>query len=221
MDTNSLNEMKADYALEAAIYRGLLGLLDPRPVEGFRADGIPQVIHFENLPIQVIVQDTAGLIDINDSGSALLEHLFQSAGLDNDQAAILAARILKWRTETAPFRTIDELNLVPGVTPDLYRKIAGTLTVHSHQPVFDPAVAPKEVLLTLPSLAPEDVDNVMASRAGHSPSPQPAAGKAFAIDASIVTNVQRFEKRAVIRITGNSRDPFAVLVWARTKSLPF
>lgn len=221
MGENSLNETRVNYALEAAIYRGLIGLLDPRPAARFRVDGVPQVIRFEKLQIRVIVQDTAGLIDLNDSGSDILERLFQSTGLDKDQAAGLSAQVIKRRTETALFRTIDELKLVPGITPGLYTKLAAALTVHSHQPFFDPAIAPKDVLLTLPSLTADDVDRVMASRAGMVPGVQPVAGKAFAVDASTTTNTQSFEKRAVILITGNSRNPFAVLAWGQTSLSPF
>ena len=64
----------------------------------------------------------------------------------------------------ANFETIEEVQRVLGMTPEIYAKIADLITVHSRQPGIDPAGASRGVLLAIPSLTPEIVDDYIARR---------------------------------------------------------
>ena len=65
---------------------------------------------------------------------------------------------LGYKPANAPFQAIEELQLVLGMRPDLYRRIAPSITVFSRLPGINPAIASREVLLALPNVTPEMVD---------------------------------------------------------------
>ena len=51
-----------------------------------------------------------------------------------------------------------------GVTPDIYKKIATTLTVHSQQSTVNPVFADSKVLSAVPGMTPEDVSEYIQQR---------------------------------------------------------
>jgi len=48
--------------------------------------------------------------------------------------------------------------------PDIYRRLAPSITVYSRLPGVNPALASREVLLAIPGLTPEVVDDYIARR---------------------------------------------------------
>ena len=127
----------------------------------------------------------------------------------------------------APFETIDELRQVLGMSDDLFRKLELLVTVHSRQPGINVAVAPREVLLALPGATPEQVDAFLEQRRIllDQGLPAPAvpgvqglsAGaivSAFSIQVeAVLGDNARFFRAAVVRLTGNPREPVAILDW--------
>ena len=95
----------------------------------------------------------------------LLRGMFLSIGLADDEAAKIVDAILDWRDAdsfkrpngaeepeyraaglpykpaNAPFQAIEELQLVLGMRPDIYRRIAPMITVFSRQPGVNPQLA--------------------------------------------------------------------------------
>ncbi len=127
----------------------------------------------------------------------------------------------------APFETIDELRQVLGMSDDLFRKLELLVTVHSRQPGINAAVAPREVLLALPGATPEQVDIFLEQRrilleqglaAPAVPGVQGLSAGAIVsvfsiqVEAVLSDNV-RFFREAVVRLTGNLKEPLAVLDW--------
>ena len=81
----------------------------------------------------------------------------------------------------APFETIGEVARVLGMTPAIYSRIVGSVTVYSRQAGVNPLTASREVLLALPNADASVVDAYVASReealrAGTPPPPYAGAG---------------------------------------------
>jgi general secretion pathway protein K len=127
------------------------------------------------------------------------------------------------------FQTVDELKLVMGMTHDLFKRVEPAITVYSQRPMINMATAPREALLALPTFDAEKADAVLAARSGEdhpdtvadattnaSPTIQPLSlfGLAFAIHVELLdSEFSGFAKEAVVRITGDPRQPYWVLSW--------
>ena len=251
---NALRIMNDDAAGEAAIALATLALLDPRSDRRWRVDGAPQAFDFDGRRIVVSVQDELGRIDLNQAEGALLVRLFESVGLDPAASDALVDKILDWRDanplrrlngakgaeyreagyeygpRNGPFQSLDELKLVMGMTPEIFARVEGALTVYSGHPRFDPQVAPAEALLALPAMGAAQAAALMASRALPAPGPADAAsaspngigdplmalkGRAFTILAHVQAADHVATRKATIRISGNPIQPYWVLNWQR------
>jgi general secretion pathway protein K len=235
---NGFDVAQIEAVAEAAINRAVLGLLEPRPEARWRADGTPYEFSFDGARIEVQIQDELGRIDLNRADGSVLISLLQSAGLDPRSASSLVDKILDWR-EASPFKrlngakerdyrdagyayrprngafqSLDELKLVMGMTPELFRRVEPALTIYSGRPTLDPQVAPRAALLALPTMDESKIAALIAARAGPAPfSALPLQGRAFAVSARIETPVRTIGREAVIRMTDNPVEPFWILSW--------
>lgn len=129
------------------------------------------------------------------------------------------------------FQRVDELMLVMGVTPDLFRKVEPALTVYSHQPTVELMTAPREALLALSLPNGESVDRFISKRSGTdaaassmTPSVNPAAAidltdRPCAIRAEVPLATGRvYRREAVIRFTGDPQQPFLIQNWQEARS---
>ena len=235
---NSLDLTRMEALSEAAVHRAALGLLESRPAARWRRDGVPYEFSFDGIPITVRVQDELGRIDVNRADGSLLIRLFESAGLDAQSASVLVDRILDWR-DTGPlkrlngakereyrdagyayrprsgaFQSLDELKLVLGMTPDLFRRVERALTIYSGRQFIDAAVAPREVLLALPNADGSSVDGQIASRTAETvASALPLPGRAFTVATRFHQSDRTVGHDAVIRMTDDPVKPFWILSW--------
>ncbi|OYD25665.1 type II secretion system protein GspK [Oceanimonas baumannii] len=79
--------------------------------------------------VEVAVQDLAGLLSLHYLRKAELTRLF-TAYTDEQHAAQIVNNIIRWQQEdsddeqrlerNAPFRSLDELMLIPGITPEMF-----------------------------------------------------------------------------------------------------
>jgi len=246
---NALVAARTDAVAEAAVNRAVLALLDLRPEMRWRVDGVPQVFSFDGTPVRISIQDETGRIDLNRADGSLLVGLFQSAGLDPQAAANLVDKILDWRDASpmkrlngakeadyraagrsygprnGPFQSVDELRLVLDMTPKLFQRVEGALTVYSGRQFIDPQVAPPEALLALPTMDAARVAAVLAARAqqgaasgsalpGDVVDPlNPFKGRAFSIHAEIANPAGVVTRDAAVRLTGDPAQPYWVLRW--------
>ena len=129
--------------------------------------GIPSERGVETVEIgparlAVRIFPASGFIDLNHALPDTLVRLFvQGGGLDDAQAESLAEAVLEYRegpgsrrreameTYRGPFRVIEDLALVPGITGDLRDKISSLVTVYSRNAEVNPHAAPHEVLLVI------------------------------------------------------------------------
>jgi len=179
--------------LDAAVARAILALDDTRVSERRRVDGYSYAFAYDNVPMKVSIQDEEGKFDLNEADDDTLVPLFESAGVDAKTAAVLADRIVEWRTEPtsddahtlhggtdadygaagvpwrprhADFQSVAELNLVLGMTPALFARIRPEITVYSRNDSPDEDVASQLVLNALYPGNPAQVQKIMSQHSG-------------------------------------------------------
>jgi general secretion pathway protein K len=120
--------------------------------------------------VGVQINDTAGLIDINVAPLDVIELLLLGVDVPRPEASRLAAAIQDFRDpddvttfggaeaieykqagrsygpKNAPLDSVDELDQVLGMSPDLLARLLPLITVHSRASGIDPSVAPLALL---------------------------------------------------------------------------
>ncbi len=138
--------MQAGFALAAAD-AGLAG------ADAWPTDGTPREVSLGVGTAQVAIRDQSALIDVNLAGEDVLAHLFLSVTGDPVLADHLTESVADWRDldqlrhangaeaedyrragkawgpRDGPFVRVAELQLVMGMTPDIYGQVAPQLTV--------------------------------------------------------------------------------------------
>lgn len=237
---------------DAGVHRGLYELAKPASdAERWKADGRVNVFSLEDGEIRLVMRDESAKIDLNTASDALFKGLLLSAGLGEEGANQLMDAILDWRDTddltrpqgaerdqyeslgmpyipaNAPFKTVAELQSVIGVTPGLYRKLAGALTVFSRQVGINSTIAPRQALLALPNVTEGDVDAYLAQReemlaAGQAPLPFPQAAGFETGATTQVYNLRsiakasdgtQFIREAVVKVAQDPKRPFNILLW--------
>jgi len=244
----------ADAGIERAIFEAYRG--DNAP-DVWKRDGTMHDWSFDGVPVRIGMRDESAKIDINVAPDALLRGLFVSAGLNDDQASSLLDAVLDWRDPdslkrlhgaeeadyraagldygpaNAPFQAIEELQLVLGMRPEIFHCIAPSITVYSRQPGVDVQAATRDVLLAIPGLTPEVVDDYVArredARANGQPLPPfPQAG-GFASGNSLVLSVTSearledgtfFSREAVALMRPAPRKPVTFVAWREGTPTP-
>jgi general secretion pathway protein K len=248
---NSISMARASAAADAGVQRALLDAFRGDTTPGvWKRDGQAHDWVFDGIPVRVEMRDESAKIDINTAAEPLLKGMLLSVGLQDDEATRLLDAILDWRDAdslkrpngaeepeyraaglsygpaNAPFEAIEELQLVLGMTPEIYRRIAPMITVYSKQPGVNTTVASRDVLLAIPGVTPDIVDDFLRRRAdaaaNNQPLPALIQGAAYSAGASMVTNVRAearlddgtyFAREAVALLRSLPKRPMAFVVW--------
>ncbi len=223
LEAGAWRTAQGDAIAEAAINRTILSLMDTRggapPL-----DGTVETVSFGNVAAHVAVQDEAGKIDLNFADRNTLKGLFASAGSSDDDAGTLADEIMARRAPPDPlhppanpivFRSVDEVLGLPHMTRALFMHVAPELTVYSKSASVDTNVASRDVLLVLPGMNAEKVDDVLKARAAQLPGNSAAAatGHAYMISVALTNASVRVTRRAVVQFTGDETKPYLFLAW--------
>jgi len=133
-----------------------------------------------------------------------------------------------------PFQSIDELELVMGMTPELYQRIESALTIYSQRPSINVDTAPREALMALPTFDAENADAYVKVRSGVFLDSSAAIGAggtdssgvpprmqplslvwiSFSIWAEpFIDSLPVLAREAVIRISGDAHRPYWILWW--------
>jgi general secretion pathway protein K len=244
---------RAEAAADGAIQRALYEMIQP-PTDAaavWKTDGRPYRVVWPDTEVEVAILEESARIDLNAASDTLLRGLLLSVGVDAESAESLVDAIVDWRDaddlvrprgaeqaayvaagmdhvpSNGNFQTVDELRLVLGMTPELYKRIADALTVYSGQSGINGVVAPRQVLLALPGATPEDVDAYIAARAAYqaenlTPPVFPPATAFASGGAGSVYNLRAratlpdgtyFIREAVARVTRDRSRPFIFLDW--------
>jgi general secretion pathway protein K len=226
--------------VDAAVNLTVLALLNPKAAQ-WPVNGAPVAVPFAGHDVQVSVQDEAGKIDLNTTGEPILRQLLIGAGLDAEAARGLAESIVAWRESeessrargrsigvsaagygprNALFQSVEELQLVPGMTQELYRRIAPLLTVYSQTPWIDPAFSSVAVLTVLSAVdgnAEAALRRLKEEGLGVRPPAASAGvvlGHAYTITAELHGDAAaRVVRTAIVRVTGQPRAPLLIYRW--------
>lgn len=224
----------ASGALAAGIADGLLQLtaLDlahaSQAARGARADGSWRACRWSKAAqAWISVQDQNGLVDLNMASAPLMIALLRGLGLPPDQALVMSGAMRDYRDadsnagqggpepsaypgrpfgpKNAPFDAVEELDQIPGMTPELLQRLRSLATVSSQQPGIDFAAAPDALLQAL-----------HISRAAGASSP--FAGARGSPVSAITVAVQladgtRFVRRALLEWTDQPNQPFVTTSW--------
>jgi general secretion pathway protein K len=121
----------------------------------------------------------------------------------------------------APFQSVDEVLLVPGMTTMLFKQIKPALTVYSGRQFVDTRIAPPETLLALAAMSSDRSESqVFARISQRSPSIAPERespislrGRAFTVRSEFQRSDAAVVREATVRLTDNPDQPFWILSW--------
>lgn len=211
-------------AADGAVHQAVFHLLDPtRP---WPADGVPRELRVADARVVLRIEDEGGKVNPNLAPPELLAALLRRVGADGGAADEIATRLVQWRSAPEPseppgvrvapyrqaglpygppgepFRSLDELGAVPGVTPPLLVRLLPHLSVLTDA-APDPVVAGPVVRQAL-----RDAGQRPAANERRPP-------RTVGITAEVAGDLGgRFVRHAVVRLgTGSKEAPFRVLAW--------
>src|SRR5262249_30507353 len=127
-----------------------------------------------------------------------------------------------YRPRHGPFRSVDELKLVLGITPNLFDRIRPAITVYTRKPSIDPSVAPREALAALYIDNPTALEQELDRRNGSSNGTRSdgviapgvsTAGRVFSVTVTLAKGDRHYRRSAVVLPTGDDSEPFLTLAW--------
>ncbi|HEX6841510.1 MAG TPA: hypothetical protein VF113_08270 [Stellaceae bacterium] len=254
---NHYESARARAIADAGVSLAIFGILDPAPEAQWPADGRLREVSYADGTIRIRIQDEGGKIDLNAAPPELLAGLLgTTGGLSPADAASLAQAIDQYRQalqqadaavgsrgtlrsmvrrQANAFRVIEDLRLVPGVTREIYDRIAPFITVYSGVGDIDPLTAPPEVLRSLPGVNAGEVGAFLAARAQQGPIPGqlpplsgPAGGSlahrvlqnATILSEGKTANGTTFSRSAVVSLSADPTAPYSILSWRQVRRDP-
>ncbi|MEY2113990.1 general secretion pathway protein GspK [Rhodanobacter sp. FW106-PBR-R2A-1-13] len=233
-------QTQAHYAAEAGLMRAAYALQDPQPARRWIGDGRPYAFDYDHARVVVSAIDEGGKVDLNAASPEVLRGLFQAAGLKAAEAQAMAGHVLDWRNPIVlegdaasrraaykaagrdygprggPFASIEELQMVLGMTPALYRRVAPAVTVWAGTASPDPNTAPPLALAAIPGLTPVQLEQIRAARQRNAADPRLVLnnGTTHSIRSeATLADGTRAILRATIRLQAGQAQPYLVLRW--------
>lgn len=172
-----------DGGLQAAGYLLFAAERDYSSVNGM-------TLRFRSGSVRLAVADEGGRVDLNASDPQLLSGLFAAIAGASMSPSAFAARIADWRDEEAeaseggaeaeayeeaglsyrpangPFRSVEELRLLLGLSAADYRRLAPYVTVYNPLGTVDAYSAPPTVLRAVPDMDRQAIERLLAGRRG-------------------------------------------------------
>ncbi|MGY3149336.1 general secretion pathway protein K [Bradyrhizobium sp. USDA 3397] len=235
----AVSQLRGRMIADGAINRAILSLLDPRDPVRLPLDGAPREINFLGARVVLSCESEAGKLDLNAASPQQLISILQAQGLSNDEAEFIAQQIEVWRsplrnspvepvlalyTEAgrtygprfAPFRSVDELRLVIGMTDALQAAVAPFTTVWSSSGTVDLSVAKDALLRVLAAGSDNFASAQLAARQNGNAAGAArvaAVGEAITIVATAEFSDMTVRRSASIQISGDRDEPYRVLAW--------
>ncbi len=187
---NRVDALQARSAAEAGLFSAIDMLATQQGEKGhlLRTDGDIYRMSYHGVALSVRVLDEAGKMDINAVRPEMLRNLLISRCGDMERGRALMDAILDWQDTDSTRReygaedddyldsglpygskdeyldNLEELLLVQGMDGELYAKLAGMVTVNTGAKGINPMVAQRPVLLAVPGVSREQVDEYLLAR---------------------------------------------------------
>jgi general secretion pathway protein K len=189
LTANLVHYSQAKAIAEAGVWQTVIELLKPRVEQKWKTNGTMYSFVFKQGIVNLNIIDEAGKISLNTGSPELIHGLIDSIDLPEEDGQALLQSIMDWRdkddlvrnygaedddylqnnynynAKDGPFNSLDELQLVMGMSIETYNKLKPALTVHSHQSGINLDSAPKEVLLAIPGISETEVEEFLLARA--------------------------------------------------------
>ncbi len=243
-------KVEASALAEAGINYAIIMLLSKDPENKWQSFDNLYEINYQNKRIRIQIADESGKISINHTNKLELEGLLDSINLDESQVASLSDAILDWRDENdlhrlngaekkqyeeanlkyeprnSLFESLEELQMVLGMTPKIYQQLENLISIYTNKPTINPKTASRSVLLTLADVDEEMVDQYLHQRDESVRNSEPVENPAWFQGNASQTNVYMIlaeamidknitkQIKAVIRKKGGQVGlPYEVLQW--------
>ena len=187
---NTMSQAQGRALADGAVQRMAFELMRPRTLaEAWSPDGTVHTWAEGDARVNVNALDESGKIDINSAPETLLNGLLQTVGqVDAATAARLVDAIGDWKDPddlrrpngaeapdyqaaglsykpaNALFESVAEVQRVLGMTPAIFARLAGSLTVFSGMPGINPSYASRAVLMAVPGATDAIVDTYISQR---------------------------------------------------------
>lgn len=182
------NNAQALAAAESGIAFAEMMLLNPDQNKRWHTDGSIYQIQFMDTLVRIRMFAETGKIDINKADQNQLQSLIAYGHVEPEKQTALVSAILDWRDpddlinvegaekeeyeeaklkyqpRNKPFRSVEELQMVLGMDPSILKWIEPLITVYSGSAQVDLSQASKEVLLAIPGLDAELIDQYIELR---------------------------------------------------------
>jgi general secretion pathway protein K len=237
----------ANATFQTGLTRAVAGISAPKPEDRWPVDGQRRDVAIEGVNVRIAIQDEAGRYDLNAVDGSILNLLFQNAGLDADSAAKLRDAVIDWRSSAAghqlngatdsdyaaaglpyrprhgAFQSVNEVQLVLGMSPKLFREVRAALTVYTKHTTIDPAYATEPALIAYFN---GDRDKAAAALETRRTEPQGLSGAAgsapsgalklgtshngqvFEISEEAIISGHHFHRTVIVEFTGASPRPY-------------
>jgi general secretion pathway protein K len=177
------------HAAEGGVQLALFEMLATSDDRGMHPASSMREFTIGSSEVRVSVSNENGRIDLNAAPEGLLDALLAAVGVAAEARRQIIDAVADWRdaddsprpagaedadyaaagrhygAKDAPFESVDELQLVMGITPPLFKALKPALTVHSRTGRVNPEAAPRLVLLALLDGNEAEVDQYIAQRA--------------------------------------------------------
>ncbi len=169
---------KARALLDAGVALAVFDADRPLRARRFRPAGPAARVGLGDATLDIRVFEDWGRVDLNRSNPLLLRGLIEAVGEEADNARAIADTVAARRGDTMasraredgqphrPFLSVAELATVPGVTPDLLRRLWDEVTVDGGPGRLSVAAAGPLTLASLPNLSAADRAAVIALAGG-------------------------------------------------------
>ena len=187
--TSGIKEKAVAAALaEAGLNYAILMLLAPDKEIRWQAFDSLYEIEYAGKRIRIQIADESGKLNINLATKEQLQQLLSSYVIEESLADSLSDAIIDWRDKddmpslngaekqqyaeadlkyeprNANFKSIEELQMVIGMTSEIYQQMEGMISIHTKNKQINPTTATRAMLLTLPDVSTEMADEYLQQR---------------------------------------------------------
>ncbi|MDF1584264.1 MAG: type II secretion system protein GspK [Methyloprofundus sp.] len=230
---------------EAGINYAALMLLSTDPERNWKSNNSLYELNYIGRKIRILIADESGKININYADKQQLQQLFDFIQVEQAIADSVSDAIIDWRDQddlmadngaekqqyidagfkylprNDLFNSVEELQMVMGMTPEIYQQLESMISVYTQKAEINPVTASRAVLLMLPDASEASVDEYLQQRAENQRNNQEVTAPSWYSATSTSSSVYMIISEAMIA-QDMTETTMAVIRKGRAKNgLPF